>query len=123
MINVDHFKSVNDRFGHRGGDSVLCALCELIDSLIRRTDQLFRVGGEEFCLISTMIEQEYVNALAEKLREAIASHEFVGVGKVTVSIGIACFNDNDTHQSIYSRADAALYSAKNNGRNCTVLSK
>lgn len=121
MIDIDHFKRVNDEFGHQTGDNVLRTICDLIISSIRDTDQLFRVGGEEFCLIAMMIDKERLNLLAEKIRKAVESYKFDEVGKITISIGTTCFNDGDSHKSIYSRVDAALYSAKHQGRNCTVF--
>lgn len=120
MIDIDHFKKINDRFGHQAGDEVLRILCGLIDSSIRSTDQMFRVGGEEFCLVAALQDKEQADALAEKVRQVIESHTFPGVGKVTVSVGIAYFREGDTQQDIYARADEALYQAKHNGRNCVM---
>lgn len=120
MIDIDHFKDINDRFGHQVGDEVLRILCNLIDSTIRSTDQLFRVGGEEFCLIAAVQDGEQSGALAEKVRQVVESNTFPEVGKVTISIGIAHFKEGDTQHNIYSRADEALYQAKHRGRNCVM---
>ena len=117
MLDIDHFKRINDKFGHQAGDNVLRAVCELIASSIRNSDQLFRVGGEEFCLMTAVGAAEDVQPLAEKIRQVVELHTFPGTGRVTISIGIAYFREYDTQESIYARADAALYGAKHQGRN------
>lgn len=122
IIDIDYFKSVNDRFGHQVGDTVLRNVCELITSSIRNSDQMFRIGGEEFCLIARVNDEEHAKTLAEKIRHVIDSHIFAEAGKVTISIGITCFKDNDSQQDIFSRADSALFSAKDQGRNRVVMS-
>lgn len=122
MIDIDHFKQINDRYGHQVGDEVLRSVCTLIGESVRSTDELFRVGGEEFCLLANIEMDQYAGPLAEKLRDVVASHSFPVVGKVTVSIGIADFRVGDTQESIYARADNAMYEAKRNGRNCVVSS-
>jgi len=120
MLDIDNFKSINDRYGHQVGDSVLRIMCELIDSSIRSADQMFRVGGEEFCLVAIAMDVEQARTLAEKIRLVIESHDFPVVGRVTISIGIAYFREGDDQQNIYARADSALYRAKRQGRNCVV---
>ncbi len=120
MMDIDHFKRINDEFGHQAGDGVLRVVCELIEASIRGSDQMFRVGGEEFCLVATVDEAKDAHTLAEKIRQVVESHTFSGIGRLTVSIGIACFMEGDSQESIYARADTALYEAKHNGRNCTV---
>ncbi len=120
MLDIDHFKCINDKFGHLTGDNVLRAICELITSSIRSSDQFFRVGGEEFCLLTAVGRADDVHPLAEKIRKVVESHDFPGIGRVTISIGIAYFREYDTQKSIYARADAALYGAKNQGRNCVA---
>ncbi len=120
MLDIDNFKSINDRYGHQVGDSVLRIMCELIDSTIRSADQMFRVGGEEFCLVAIAKDVEQARTLAEKIRLVIESHDFPEVGRVTISIGIAYFKEGDDQQNIYARADVALYRAKRQGRNCVI---
>lgn len=120
MLDIDNFKSINDRFGHQVGDDVLRKICDLVGSSIRSADQMFRVGGEEFCLVATAMDAEQARTLAEKVREVVESHQFPVVGKVTISIGIAYFKDGDNQQNIFARADSALYQAKSQGRNCVV---
>jgi diguanylate cyclase (GGDEF)-like protein len=122
MLDIDNFKSINDRFGHQAGDDVLRTICNLVGSSIRSADQMFRVGGEEFCLVATAMEIEQARTLAEKIRQVVESHHFPAVGKVTISIGIAYFREGDTQQNIFARADTALYRAKSQGRNCVVYS-
>lgn len=123
MIDVDHFKHVNDTFGHQAGDEVLRVLCDLIVASVRSSDQLFRVGGEEFCLLVTLTDEGEARMLAEKLHRVVRTHQFERVGEITVSIGIAHFREGDSQESIYARADEAMYEAKRRGRNCTVLNE
>ncbi len=120
MLDIDNFKQINDRHGHQTGDTVLRGVCDLVDSTIRSSDQLFRVGGEEFCIVAVALEVESARVLAEKIRAVVESHRFDAVGNVTISIGIAWFKDGDNQQNIYARADDALYRAKRQGRNCVV---
>lgn len=121
MIDIDHFKRINDQFGHQIGDRVLRIICDQIRSSIRNSDQMFRVGGEEFCLLAAETDAKQAKSLAEKIRLMIESHPLPEVGKLTVSIGISDFEDRDTQESIYARADMALYDAKHQGRNCVAI--
>lgn len=123
MLDIDNFKRINDRFGHQVGDNVLRGVCELIGASVRNADLLFRIGGEEFCLVVTAMDIEQARAVAEKIRQVIESHHFPEVGKVTISIGIADFREGDTQQNIYARADNALYEAKHRGRNCVACDR
>lgn len=123
MLDIDHFKHINDSFGHQVGDEVLRGFCERIKSAVRSADQLFRVGGEEFCLLANVAGDEDIGPLAEKLRKVVADQTFPVVGKITTSIGVANFREGDTQESIYTRADDAMYEAKRKGRNCVVSSK
>lgn len=120
MIDVDHFKHINDTHGHQVGDEVLRGVCERISGAVRSADQLFRVGGEEFCLLANVAGDEDIGPLAEKLRMVVADRPFPVVGNITVSIGIGNFREGDTQESIYARADDAMYEAKRKGRNCVV---
>ena len=122
MIDVDHFKQINDTFGHQAGDEVLRSVCERICGAVRCADQLFRVGGEEFCLLANVAGGEDVGPLAEKLRKVVADQPFALVGKITISIGVANFREGDTQENIYARADEAMYVAKSKGRNCVEFS-
>ena len=122
MIDVDHFKHINDTHGHQVGDEVLRGVCERISGAVRSADQLFRVGGEEFCLLANVAGGEDVGPLAEKLRKVVADQPFPVVGNITVSIGIGNFREGDTQENIYARADEAMYVAKSKGRNCVEFS-
>ncbi len=118
--DVDKFKSINDTYGHAAGDKVLTVLAKTLQTRIRETDLLARYGGEEFVLI--MAETTEANALpvAEKLRTAIEATEFHFRGKrvvITASCGLAQAGSEDTPISLFARADAALYQAKQAGRN------
>lgn len=120
MLDIDNFKQINDRYGHQVGDAVLRIVCELVDSSIRTSDQMFRVGGEEFCIVAVAQDVENARVLAEKVRQVVEGHDFPEVGRVTISVGIAWFREGDNQQNIYARADSALYRAKRQGRNCVV---
>lgn len=120
MIDIDHFKSINDTYGHQTGDEVLRSVSAQMAKTVRSADQLFRIGGEEFCLLANVAAEEDIWPLAEKLRTAIAAYSLPGVGRVTASIGVAYFREGDTQESIYARADDAMYEAKRKGRNCVA---
>ena len=120
MLDCDHFKSVNDRFGHEGGDAVLIALVRLCRENIRETDATIRWGGEEFLLVLPDTSLDTALPVAERLRQAIAEATVGHAGRtiqVTVSIGAAQSNDTDSGpRDVVRRADAALYRAKTAGR-------
>ncbi|MBF0109921.1 MAG: GGDEF domain-containing protein [Magnetococcales bacterium] len=115
--DVDKFKSINDRFGHNVGDAVLCKIAELIRSHVRDTDVFGRWGGEEFMLICSETRLEGAYEIAEKIRRIIEKNPFNDVGNVTASFGVSQCTDDDTVNVLVGRADKALYSAKNRGRN------
>lgn len=117
MFDIDHFKKVNDTYGHDAGDSVLRGLSQLIQTSIRKSDILSRLGGEEFGVLvpETGIEDGF--QLSEKLRSIVERNTFKYAGKITISLGATQFNQEDNIDTIYKRADIALYNAKNNGRN------
>lgn len=118
LIDIDHFKKINDRYGHLVGDRVLQALSKLFSSSIRKTDMVGRWGGEEFLIISLEKDLEKVLIFVEKLRALVDSHHFKTVGNITCSFGVAHFTQGDTIDSLLRRADIALYEAKKSGRNC-----
>jgi diguanylate cyclase len=125
MIDVDHFKSVNDRFGHPIGDEVLRRVADtLVRNFLRREDFVARYGGEEFVVVVPDSSASAVQQRAERVRQAIAEIGF-SKGKehfgVTASIGLAVLGPGDTGKSWLARADAALYEAKSSGRNRVVL--
>ncbi|MFQ3619608.1 MAG: GGDEF domain-containing protein [Spirochaetales bacterium] len=117
MLDIDHFKQVNDQFGHLVGDQVLKQMAEIFRNQIRKTDHLGRWGGEEFLIISEHTDLEAAKVLAAKLQRAVESYPFPNVGKITLSQGISSFRPQDDRISIIHRADNALYVAKEKGRN------
>ncbi len=118
MIDVDDFKRINDTYGHDVGDRVLQTIAQLIHSHFRSSDPAFRVGGEEFLIIFETKVADKILELLEKLRKDIAATRFEGVEwPVTVSIGVARFHPGDTMESLYKRADEALYVSKRGGKN------
>lgn len=117
MLDIDHFKRVNDTYGHGVGDEVLAALATLLHTHSRESDALVRLGGEEFVVVCRHSNAQQSLCAATKLREAIAAHQFPGVGPVTASFGLATFRTDDTVASLLARADAGLYRAKTGGRN------
>ncbi len=117
VCDIDHFKHVNDNFGHLIGDEVLVTFSRLIQMSFRYDDQLFRFGGEEFIVVLQPAGQRHVHTVFNRLRRRVEAHHFGGAGHVTLSIGYSQLLPNDTPSSIVGRADEALYYAKQNGRN------
>lgn len=117
MIDIDHFKRVNDQHGHAGGDCVLRQLVELVQQHIRESDILARWGGEEFMILFIETPLEESQRVSEKLRQKIESHAFDVVGKLTCSIGLTQMQADDSPESLNNRVDEALYEAKRAGRN------
>ncbi|WP_170114217.1 diguanylate cyclase [Kangiella spongicola] len=117
LIDVDHFKSINDELGHLVGDEVLIELSELLRRNTRKTDTLARWGGEEFAILCPETEPSQAETLAEKLRCMVESNNFNNVGKITCSFGISWTANQQTLRELYLIADKALYQSKRNGRN------
>jgi two-component system cell cycle response regulator len=122
LLDVDHFKSVNDSYGHQSGDEILKELSERFMSSVRPTDLVARYGGEEFIIIMPNTSLKSAVSVAQRIRSVVEDKEFrlpVEPGKIhkTVSIGLALAKDDDTAQDLINRADKALYQVKNNGRN------
>jgi diguanylate cyclase (GGDEF)-like protein len=119
MFDLDHFKRVNDAYGHAEGDRVLCDVAAAVRRNIRNTDLFGRIGGEEFLLILPDTSIETSLQLAERLRRCIAEDVAVGmpVTHITASFGVAQLCNGSTLESLMSAADHALYRAKNKGRN------
>ena len=117
MFDIDHFKAVNDTYGHAVGDMVLKKIASVVAGHIRKADALGRLGGEEFAVLATETTAESALALAEKIRFAVEMTEHDHVGKVTVSIGVSAYDHGLTLDEFVRRADEALYAVKNNGRN------
>lgn len=121
LIDVDHFKVVNDTLGHAEGDRVLVNISRLLNAAIRSTDTGFRYGGEEFVVILPETPGELALVVAERVRLAIEQAEPVAGQKVTVSAGVAEFRATEDAESLLRRTDAALYSAKRTGRNRVAM--
>lgn len=121
FMDIDHFKRVNDNWGHAAGDDVLKALVALIQQRVRGTDVLARWGGEEFILLATGVHGDDAALFAEKLRQAIESENFPAVGHMTCSLGVAEWQAAESFESLCARADTAVYAAKTAGRNRVCL--
>lgn len=121
MFDIDHFKDVNDTYGHDAGDMVLKEMADLVGSVIRETDFFARWGGEEFMIITTTAVAQS-QLLAEKLRVKIEEYTFSQVGSVTCSFGVVQHRSAETKESLVKRCDEMLYSAKKSGRNRVVSS-
>ena len=120
LFDLDHFKRVNDDLGHEAGDAVLKRAAAIARNLIREPDSLYRWGGEEFLLMAPHPALAGGVALAEKLRQAIASDSFIGGRPVTASFGVAEWRLQDSREEWFKQADQALYRAKNSGRDRVV---
>jgi len=117
MFDLDHFKRVNDTFGHSAGDAVLAGTAQTVRKHLRASDSLVRWGGEEFLVMAPATRLEGAMGLAEKLRSAVAAIEFPGVGQVTMSLGVAEYALGEALGEWIERSDQALYQAKADGRN------
>ncbi|MBF0188829.1 MAG: GGDEF domain-containing protein [Magnetococcales bacterium] len=117
MLDIDHFKRVNDQHGHLMGDEVLVLFARLMRRNFRFVDQLFRYGGEEFIVILHEVTEEEAFNTFERMRRNIETFIFPGVGKVTTSIGFAHIHENEVPATLIEKADRALYYAKQHGRN------
>ncbi|QJB57252.1 GGDEF domain-containing protein [Pseudodesulfovibrio sp. zrk46] len=120
MTDIDHFKSVNDTYGHTTGDRVLKRIASILANSVRREDIPGRWGGEEFLIIMRNTDIMGATQMAEGLRRQIEAQEFPKVGQKTASFGVAQLKDDDTLITFVNRADAALYKAKETGRNKVV---
>ncbi len=122
MFDLDHFKRVNDDYGHDVGDSVLKELAALVRNNIRNSDVLARWGGEEFMVVTPDSDLRRASRVAERLRRKIEGYDFKGVRRVvTSSIGVAAHQPGEALEDLVQRVDAALYKAKNAGRNRVVV--
>lgn len=126
MVDIDHFKKFNDSFGHQLGDKVLQLVARILKTQIKGRDTVARYGGEEFAVILPATKLEGAAALAEQIREAVASRHIVqkrtgeDFGTITLSIGAAFLRGGESGESLIKRADDALYAAKREGRNRVV---
>jgi len=119
MIDIDHFKQINDTYGHLFGDEVLLRLSQLMRKCFRSNDLLFRFGGEEFVIVLEPVSQHAGLDVLERFRNTVAAYEFPQLGNITISIGFEKISHHDFPDTILEYADNALYYAKENGRNQT----
>jgi diguanylate cyclase (GGDEF)-like protein len=121
LLDIDHFKHINDEFGHLTGDRVLQELASLVAQRLRRSDTFGRWGGEEFLVLCPEADPETAYFVANTLRQQIANHCFGEINHATASFGVTTYALGDTAESVIARADAALYESKQAGRNCVTL--
>ncbi|MGQ0595525.1 MAG: GGDEF domain-containing protein [Gammaproteobacteria bacterium] len=117
LLDIDHFKGINDRFGHLYGDEVLLLFAQLMRKSFREDDLLFRYGGEEFIVLLENVEEQRARTVLDRFRQAVQAYAFPQVGTVTVSIGFVQVSRQGLPSDLFSRADKALYYAKEHGRN------
>ncbi len=118
FFDLDHFKDINDNYGHQAGDAALEQITQIVTNANRSADIFARYGGEEFIILTPETDLSGALIHAERLRNEIDKFDFDTVGHITSSFGVAEFNpETDTVESLFDRADAALYLAKENGRN------
>lgn len=120
MLDIDHFKQINDTYGHSAGDDVLKAVAASIKNQLRNVDMVFRFGGEEFLILLSNTSREAAAMVGERLRFAAQAQDYVAEGKMielTVSIGCSTLLPGESAESLLRRADSALYVAKREGRN------
>lgn len=126
FLDIDHFKAINDTYGHECGDTTLVLGAKWIKENLRNSDMVFRYGGEEFVILLNGTDAIGAELLAERIRASIANHT-IAFGmqtlKITASLGVSTLRDNDTLESFVQRADKAMYIAKNRGRNQVVVAK
>lgn len=120
ILDIDHFKQINDRFGHPAGDAVLVKIVEVIKNRIRRNDYLFRIGGEEFLVLLPETTTEDALKVAEDLRQAVETSKLIEAECVTISLGVCGYEYAEPVDIWIANADAALYQAKKEGRNKVV---
>jgi diguanylate cyclase (GGDEF)-like protein len=133
LLDIDHFKRINDSYGHQVGDVVLAELAQLIVNTVRTTDIVTRYGGEEIMVIAPSTPLKTATNLAERLRKIIEHrpldvpaklHRKLKALHITVSVGVACFGQSaNDFQSLIQSADEALYRAKKKGRNCVITAR
>jgi diguanylate cyclase (GGDEF)-like protein len=120
LIDLDRFKLVNDTFGHQAGDQLLRDISNLLRRTVRAYDILVRWGGEEFLLVLPGVDRDVARVLAERVRIAVEALDTHGIGPVTLSAGVANFENDYDFSSTLKTADRRLYQAKASGRNCVV---
>lgn len=117
LLDIDHFKEVNDTFGHQAGDYVLREISALLRRTVRAYDILVRWGGEEFLVVLPGVDHEQALKLAERIRQAVENMPLAGIGGITASVGVAGLGNDYSFEAMFAAADRRLYSAKASGRN------
>ncbi len=117
VLDIDHFKRVNDTYGHLMGDEVLLHFAQCMNETFREYDLLFRIGGEEFVVVLRNVDAARAQAVMERFRKTVETHYFPQVGQVTASIGVTFIGPHDLPGLVIDRADQALYYVKEHGRN------
>jgi diguanylate cyclase (GGDEF)-like protein len=117
MVDVDHFKKVNDQYGHQIGDEVLILVARILKSTFRGYDRIYRFGGEEFVILLRCPDHAMAMQAVERFRQAMENYPFPQVGRTTASVGLSEIHDGDTPEAACERADLAVYHAKRTGRN------
>lgn len=124
VADLDHFKVVNDTFGHQIGDNAIATFGKIIGEQIRAGDAAGRIGGEEFCIVLWNCEEDAAKSMAERVRRALANTHVEGMPesmRLTASFGVAEHKGSEGYVKLFARADAALYAAKKNGRDCVKV--
>lgn len=121
MFDLDHFKNINDSFGHNVGDIVLYEVCRVIENRLRDYDVFARIGGEEFMILLPNTSIEFATLIANRIKIDIENHDFIEVPKVTISLGVVESNKDLSLDDLLQNVDKALYQAKENGRNQVVV--
>ncbi|MES9947227.1 MAG: GGDEF domain-containing protein [Candidatus Thiodiazotropha sp.] len=119
-LDIDHFKSINDDYGHHAGDRVLIEMVSMVKNRIRKVDEIYRSGGEEFIILLADTGLKGALSFARNLREQIENHRFYSEIKVTVSMGVVEYEKSQDMEQWIKLADMQLYNAKNHGRNCVM---
>ncbi|MCE0494897.1 GGDEF domain-containing protein [Vibrio salinus] len=123
FLDVDHFKKINDRYGHPTGDQLLIRLAKELTERLRDIDLIFRMGGEEFAIICPMKDTSHTQKIADEIRSHIERLKVDGLPGFTVSLGVSTYREDDTAATLFKRADIALYKAKKKGRNQVICEK
>ena len=119
MVDIDHFKNINDTFGHQVGDEVLKTFASILLNSSRKSDIAGRWGGEEFLIIAPNATKESITTFAENLRAEIEKFQFEKIGQLSISLGASIYQENESIEELIKRADKALYTSKKRGRNRT----
>ncbi|WP_455755833.1 GGDEF domain-containing protein [Sulfurimonas sp.] len=120
ILDIDDFKKINDNYGHIAGDKILIFIANILKKTLRDGDKIFRYGGEEFVIILNRIDKEHCKKITDRLLTLVSKNQLIYKGEklqVTISIGATIYTNSDTPDTLISRADKALYKAKNAGKN------